>query len=239
MKIAVATVAIGARYGEAVRLGIESKVDYCDRNGYTFIYQDVALCDRPHSWSKIPLLQQHIGNFDVIFWSDADVLITNPHCRLEDILAHYPALEREVLLLTRDSADNVNAGNFFLFNRPQTSSVLAKIWNQEQFTDHPWWESKAVMHLLETDPEFAALVHVEASRPNLFNAYIHVGDPARNYRDGDLLLHFAGVGDSDRIEQLMRHHHAHTRVTAPPPAVQGRPDGAGWVRALMSRFRGP
>jgi hypothetical protein len=35
MKIAVATVAIGARYGEAVRLGIESKVDYCDRNGCT------------------------------------------------------------------------------------------------------------------------------------------------------------------------------------------------------------
>jgi hypothetical protein len=63
-------------------------------------------------------------------------------------------------------------------------------------------------------------------------------DPARNYRDGDLLLHFAGVGDSDRIEQLMRHHHAHTRVTDLPRAVQGRRDG-GWVRALVSRFRGP
>lgn len=212
MKIALATLAVGARYQRAVRLGLKSKQHYCRRHGYDFIFRNQPFSNRPPSWDKIQLLLDTIDRFDVVFWSDADVLIVNPERRLEDIINPYHLSDEKIILISRDSAGNVNAGNFFVFNRPNTKSLLMQIWRQEQFIDHGWWENKAIMHLLETDPAFAAAVHVEEIRSNLFNAYCHVGDPARNYRAGDLLLHFAGVGDVNKVERMMKYHYLHTRT---------------------------
>jgi hypothetical protein len=211
MKIAVATLAVGSRYQGAVRLGIKSKVHYCRRHGYEFIYREAPYTDRQPSWDKIPLLSENIDRFEVIFWSDADVLIVNPARRLEDIIGMFDLAENKAILIARDSADNVNAGNFFMFNRPSAQELLMKIWQQDQFIHHEWMENQAIIHLLETDPKFASAVHIEERAPNIFNAYCHVGEPARNYRSGDLLLHFAGVRDPEKIEEMMKHHYLHTR----------------------------
>jgi galactosyl transferase GMA12/MNN10 family len=180
MKIAVATLAVGFRYQRAVRLGIKSKDHYCRRHGYEFIYREVPFTDRAPSWDKIPLLSENIDRFEVIFWSDADVVIVNSTRRLEDIIGMFALGEDKAILIARDSADNVNAGNFFLFNRPSTQELLTKIWQQDQFIHHVWLENQAIIHLLESDPEFASAVHIEERNPNIFNAYCHVGDPARN-----------------------------------------------------------
>jgi len=85
MRIALATLAIGEQFRKAVKPGLDSKQEYCDLHDYDFVLgtEDVYDTDRPPAWSKINLVRKILGDYDVVFLSDADVVITNPLVSLE------------------------------------------------------------------------------------------------------------------------------------------------------------
>ena len=68
---------------------------------------------------------KEIPRFDYIFWSDGDVIITNPKLSFDDMLSRYPVTEKTTFLITRDSVGNINTGNFFVFNRPNSGAAPA------------------------------------------------------------------------------------------------------------------
>jgi len=213
MKIAVVTFLVGPDYKRWMEPGLQSKRDWCARHGYDFHCGGDVVWDRsrPISWSKVLYFRQFLDSgYDYIFVSDADVLITNPNLKIEDVIL--PQLGEKDLLWTKDECGNLNAGHLFLrcSARDWIRSYFDLVWKQEDLIHHIWWENAAMIKVLETHPDHAA--HVATCKESwLFNAYLFgptgktVDPPRRLWKEGDLLIHFAGVYHGSMIHTMMKY----------------------------------
>ena len=203
MKIALLTLAIGEKYREAVKIGINSKIDYCGKNNYTFILGGEEIYDRsrPIAWSKIKLIEKYINDYDYIFCSDADVVIMNDNIKLEDLISKY--MTNSIKLLVTKDWQNINTGNIIVKNCSQMKKLLVDIYKQTQFINHGWWEQASFIYLYYNNSYIREYTKV-LTDSHLINAYIiNFGDnylPDNNkYRTGDLLIHFAGIVDINKF----------------------------------------
>ena len=212
MKIAVVTFAVGADYKRAMAPGLASKQAWCTRHGYDFHCGGDSVWDRsrPIPWSKLLYLQSFLHDYDYLFVSDADVLITNPVVRIEDVIL--PELGTKDLLWTLDACDHLNSGNMLLrcSARSWIRSFFDLVWKQEDLIHHIWWENAAMIQVLQTVPDHAA--HVATCNQSwLFNAYLFgptglaVDSSRRLWVEGDLLIHFAGVYRGSKINTMMKY----------------------------------
>lgn len=215
MKFALVSLVVGEAYSKAVSLATKSKREYCKLHGYDFILEDgtnMPHTDRPIPWLKIPLIRGVLPNYDYVFWSDGDAMVVNYRTRFEDMFRDFLYSDKH-MVITRDAAGNMNMGNFLLRNCSWSVSLLDKIWEQEQFIDHPWWENAAFIHLMETralieDRSIADRVAVVSNRDYPFNSYPHLND----YKEGDFIVHFAGVASDphqglSKLESLIVAHY--------------------------------
>lgn len=212
MKIAVVTFVVGPDYKRWMEPGLQSKRDWCARHGYDFHYGGDAVWDRsrPIPWSKLLYLQSFLNKYDYLFVSDADVLITNPSLKIEDVIL--PQLGEKDLLWTMDACDHLNSGNMLLrcSARDWIRSYFDLVWKQEDLIHHIWWENAAMIKVLETRPDHA--VHIATCKESwMFNAYLFgptgktVDPPRRLWKEGDLLIHFAGVYHGSMIHTMMKY----------------------------------
>lgn len=211
-RIAILTFAVGADYKRAMEPGMASKRAYAARHGYAFHEGGEDVWDRkkPIPWSKIRFIQKYIDQYDYVFWSDGDVVITNPNIRIEDLLI--PLLpEGKDMLWCRDACGNLNNGNVLFRGRSAWSKdFLERAYNQPELTHHIWWDNAAFILLYETVAADRAKIETceDSAR---FNAYLFdrtnkaEGEAAfgRLYRPGDFLVHFAGVYDMWNIHRFM------------------------------------
>ena len=212
MKIAVITFLVGPDYKRWMDPGIQSKREWCARHGYDFHCGGETVWDRtrPIPWSKLLYLQQFLKDYDYLFVSDADVLITNPALKIEDVIL--PQLGTKDLLWTMDACDHLNSGNMLLrcSARDWIKDYFDTVWAQEDLIYHIWWENAAMIKVLELFPEHA--MHVATCKESwLFNAYLFgptrktIDPPRRLWQEGDLLIHFAGVYNGPKIHALMKY----------------------------------
>lgn len=212
MKIAVITFLVGPDYKRAMELGIQSKRDWCLKHGYDFHCGGEAVWDRtrPIPWSKLLYLQSFLKDYDYLFISDADVLITNPDLKIEDVIL--PQLGEKDLLWTMDECGHLNSGNMLLrcSAKDWLQDYFDLVWKQEDLIHHIWWENAAMIKVLETHPDHAK--HVATCNQSwLFNAYLFgptgltIDPPRRLWQKGDLLIHFAGVYRAPKIHRLMQY----------------------------------
>jgi len=204
-KMIIATLAIGEDFKRSLAPALKSKVDYATRHGYNYIQGGKEVWDRtkPIAWSKVPFI---IGILEkapegaLIFLSDADVLITNPALRLEDHVV--PLLDSSKdLLMTLDACNNLNSGNMILRNTAWQRDFWRRVGEQKDLTYHIWWENAAIIKLLKTVPSDSEKIQITEDCRR-FNAYLE-GLPERpTWVPGDFLVHFAGVYDLKRMEQL-------------------------------------
>jgi len=199
MDIAVVTLVAGKEYSKAVRLATKSKEDYSKIHGYDIIVGNDTDVDnsRPVAWSKIPLLRRLLPGYDFVFWSDADAMFVDYQRRLEEFFSGFIASDK-MMVVTKDAKNHVNTGNFLLRNNLWSLSLLDEIWQQNQFINHGWWDNAAFIHLLGLHPRIAQKVAVVPNHHLPFNSYPHHND----YVEGDFIVHFAGVHDLSRLEQL-------------------------------------
>jgi hypothetical protein len=206
MRILVLTLAIGADYKKNLVKALESKRAYCARHGYEYIQAEEESWDRTRSiaWSKVKVWKKYAAmkdKYDYIWISDADVYITNLNLKLEDhVLPLLP--DNKDLLLTYDSCQHVNSGNMILRTGDWAVDFCQRVWDQEQFLCHIWWENAAICHLMATSPSDMLKIEctMEAYR---FNAYLQGVHGTRLWQPGDLLVHFAGVYDAVKMAELM------------------------------------
>ena len=136
-----------------------------------------------------------------MFLSDADVLITNPELRLEDLAV--PLLpDGKDLLMTIDACGHLNSGNMLMRNSAWLRDWWRRVGEQRDLTYHIWWENAAMIKLLETVPADLAMVAITAEHWR-FNAYLRglPGQPL--WEPGCLLVHFAGVYDVQEMQRLI------------------------------------
>lgn len=203
----IATLAIGEDFKRALAPALASKAAYAARHGYQYREGGKEVWDRtkPIAWSKVPFVLQILQNAPdgaLIFLSDADVLLTNPDLRLEDHVA--PLLDdSKDLLMTLDACNNLNSGNMLLRNTAWQRDFWRRVGEQTELTYHIWWENAAIIKLLKTVPGDSEKIQITEDCRR-FNAYLE-GIPGRPlWVPGDFLVHFAGVYDLKRMEELQR-----------------------------------
>lgn len=155
---------------------------YCRSRGYPLHYATDAGTDRPASWGKIPLLQRHLSDHDWLWWADADLVVTAPERRLEELTDGATG----DLLICEDH-NGINCGSFLLRNCPWSHDFLRRVWETAEGWEHTWWEQWAIMSLLAESTEDSSRVQIVRKRR--LNSY-----PA-DWRPGDFVLHTPGVAD--------------------------------------------
>jgi len=120
---------------------------YAEKQGYAFtehteaIYKEMA-----PAWSKIPAVSMALigTENDWVVWVDADIKITDPSVRLEDIWPKDPKLE---IVFSQDK-DGLCSGFFGVRRTYRTLGIFLEALNRHSFTEDAWpWEQKALKDL--------------------------------------------------------------------------------------------
>jgi len=201
----ILTLAIGEDFRKALGPALDSKRAYAAKHGYTYLQGGEEFWNRekPIPWSKIDFVLDVLGKLpegELVFLSDADVLITNPDLRLEDQVSTLLPAEKD-LLMTIDACGHINSGNMLMRNSPWLRDWWQRVAQQVDLLYHIWWENAAMIRLLETVPADLARTEITAEHIR-FNAYLRglPGQPL--WTPGCFLVHFAGVYSPKEMEKL-------------------------------------
>jgi hypothetical protein len=203
--ITVLTLAIGADFRKGVAGALAGKEEWCRRHGYRWVLggEEHWDRDRPIPWSKVGFVLAELAALPegaLVFLSDADVWITNPAVRLEDIAVPLLPAGKD-LLMTIDACGHINSGNMLMRNTVWLRDWWRRVGEQRDLTYHIWWENAAMIRLLET--EAGDLAHTEITGEHWrFNAYLRGLPGQRLWAPGDLLVHFAGVYQVEEMQRL-------------------------------------
>ena len=192
-KFAVCSLAIGAQYKESIKWCCTSQEMHANRHGYPRITDEtVFVQSRDATWSKIPLLQKYLPDYEYVMWIDGDVLITNQERKIEEFI---DLLEPDKFLLIGRDFQGLNAGVFVMRNCPLALEFLADAWKREELARVLFHEQTAMTDLLAT-PKYAGRAHIIPHRfINIINAYDYRMDPRVHWTPGDFCIHFAGIKD--------------------------------------------
>ncbi|KAJ7522961.1 hypothetical protein O6H91_18G032800 [Diphasiastrum complanatum] len=211
-----------------VDLVTPNKKSYVQRHGYDFIdASDLLDKSRPPSWSKILAVRKHLANFDWIFWTDADSLVTNPSIALEDIIGSIVGnanFEDMPDLIVTEDVTGVNAGMFFVKNSKWSEVFLDIWWNQTSFI-RPFGHFKsgdndALKFLLKNMapkekekhvriPHMQCVFNSNLWRPS-FRSSHRLVTLTRTvwqgvYSKGDFMVHLAGLNDKKKwIQKILQ-----------------------------------
>ena len=205
MKITVLTLAIGEDFKRALSPALESKEEWCKKQGYRYIQGGEEFWDRsrPIPWSKVGFVLSVLRDLPegaLVFLSDADVMITNTEKRIEDVALPLLSASKD-LLMTIDACGNLNSGNMLMRNTAWLRDYWRRVGEQDDLLYHIWWENAAMIKLLETVPDDFAKTEITAEHWR-FNAYVQGRPGQRLWAPGDLLVHFAGVYDLEEMKKL-------------------------------------
>ena len=213
-RFAILTLAIGADFRRDLADCLASKESYAVKHGYTYIQAGEEFWDRsrPIAWSKIPFLLDFLktkaADYDYIWFSDADVYMTNPNTPLIAISSQMPATAD--LLLNVDAWTNVNSGNMLMrLGSTSTSSATAwlidyfqRVWNRTNDLYHIWYENKAMIDEYEERPSDKAHIFLNKNH-KLFNAYLNGREGEPLWEPADFLVHFAGIYNTTIMKQAI------------------------------------
>ena len=85
LNIGLFSLVIGDEYKNKMKLGIDTKVNYCKKWNYN-LHMDEDIFDkiRPIPWYKIKLLERYVGVYDIMMWIDGDTIIMNDEYTLDE-----------------------------------------------------------------------------------------------------------------------------------------------------------
>ncbi|KAK9325261.1 galactosyl transferase GMA12/MNN10 family-domain-containing protein [Lipomyces orientalis] len=199
----------------------ENREEYCAFHDYTYQFSNISQFQREGRiavWNKIPAVQ---NAFDInpdaewVWWLDMDIiimtplqdlasLVLNPDSMLEQIAYDAPiklgnekpsgvTVSRDVdpskidLIIAQDHA-GVNAGSM-LFRRSDWTFSFLDMWVDPVYVDRFRNEQDALSHIILQHEKIRE--HVGFVPQRVINAY-SVGGNEMGWRDGDILVHFAG-----------------------------------------------
>lgn len=220
MKILVLTGYCGERFYRAGALSANNKNEYAAKHGYDFFCLRSTYCDYkdPVSWLKIEWIQKNLKNYDWIFWSDADSVITNQEIKLEDIINNkftrptkinvspgpepisidLPRLKESNYIVAYDDYSPC-MGNFLIKGKGADRSglFLELILNlKSKYYNDPIWDNRAQDYLFSIN-DCHILEYVDFVPQKALNSGIH------QWTKGDFVLHFYATSEKWRLEKLI------------------------------------
>ena len=202
----ILTFAIGVDYRKSLKKALESKRIYANKHDYKYIEANEESWDRtrPVAWSKVDLVLTHLNKLpdgELGWLSDAGVLITNMDLKIEEHVL--PLLPKEKdLLFIYDACHHLNSGNVLMRNSPWLRDFWTRVNNRTEFTYHIWWENMAMIKIMEENKKDQDKIQV-TDQHKRFNAYIMGLPDEPLWEQGDFLVHFAGIYDSDKMRRFI------------------------------------
>ncbi len=176
---------------------------YAVRHGYDLVTRtDVdGIGTRPPAWGKVALVRGLLERYDVVVWIDVDAVIVDP---TDDIAAvRWP----RPIHLVHHVIDGVvipNAGVFVMRRCRSSLRLLERIWHDERWIDHRWWENAALIAAVGGDGDVGLTTRRSRLRARgVFGELDHRWNsippcPAPQ----PAIVHLAGVSHSERVAQL-------------------------------------
>lgn len=138
-------------------------------------------------WEKIPIIRDHLSDYDWLMWIDADAMVMNHSIRLERIIDG--AYENAHLIITRD-LEGLNAGVFLLKNCTESYKFLDEVDSEKkEFLDHRYPEQEAMQYCLH----HLGTAYVPMWLLNQFWC---------TWMPGDFIVHHAGGSVEDKVKGL-------------------------------------
>jgi hypothetical protein len=193
MKIAVCSLSVGENYRNITQYGIDTRRNYCEKHGYTFIEEESAVDWTRHlAWSKIPLILKHLSSYDFLVWMDADSFVMNDTYKLEDFITRLLG-DKDLMYTTGHNW--VNTGVFFVKNTP-----FMKLFFQEAYkhTDQICWEQGAIDYLWRINWNNCKEKIIIVQNQVEFNSFWDL------FSWGQFILHFPGCGEPNRPKESLR-----------------------------------
>jgi len=203
----ILTLAIGNDYRKALRKALESKQLYANKHGYTFLQGGEEYWDRhrPIAWSKVGFLLSILNKLEdgqLVWLSDADVLITNLELKIEDhVLPLLPP--NKDLLFIYDACHHLNSGNVLMRNSKWLRDYWTRVNLRTDCTYHIWWENMAMIKELEENSGDQEKIQITKEHKK-FNAYLMGKEGEPLWEPKDFLVHFAGIYNPGKMETLIQ-----------------------------------
>jgi len=107
---------------EYVKCHNESVTNYCNKHGYTYIFQKKYNSNLPIYWHKLLFVRDHLSEYDYVMWLDSDTIIYDDNIRLEVLLN-----DKHIYLGSTYPGtifSEYNAGIFIIRNSPEGHSFI-------------------------------------------------------------------------------------------------------------------
>lgn len=189
MKIAMVTMVTPAV--AELEPSIPNKQDYCAAQGHALVVgREVLDATRHPVWTKMHLLKRHLPDYDWLFWSDADAVVTDFGRSLGGVLQQARSLGEADLYVAKDRF-GMNFGHFFLRNCPGSFRLIDLALARTDTLAHTWQEQEAVVRILRETPDVLRVAYVPQ---RLFNSYPAEMNCGAAWRPGDFICHCPGEG---------------------------------------------
>lgn len=217
MNILVLTGYCGDRFSRAGSLSAANKNEYAAKHGYDFLCLRSTYCGYkdPVSWLKIEWIQKNLKNYDWIFWSDADSVITNQEIKLEDIINNKFVRPESVMVSPEVHSISVKLpellqssyiiayddyspcmGNFLIKNTVWSEKFIVEILRlKEKYYNNTIWDNRAQDYLFSEAPSMMGCVDFVPQKA--LNSGIF------QWTKGDFMLHFYATAEKWRLEKLI------------------------------------
>jgi len=224
LKIGLLTVVTNGDYYNLYEDAFFIKKNYCKYHNYDFIFDSIERNKYPKGkgWIKIYKLIEVLRNYDYVFLSDADVVITNRDIRIEDIIDRYK--NDDTFMFVTTDFNSINSGNIIFKNCDTTFKFLKDLLDindnpirnsvDTYFKPFGVYEQPSIIYLLNTNkkyydnckiiPQFELNSYTDLfailKQENILNEINHTKNRT-NWKEGDFLIHFAGI-NKEKFNQL-------------------------------------
>ena len=198
----ICTLAVGPHVDllEIVRPSLER---YALRHGYDLVVRTgtSGLNGRPPSWGKVALVRGLLDRYDVVVWIDVDAVIVDPS---RDIAPTGPRRPMHLVTHVIGGVPIPNAGVFVMHRSPTAVRLLERIWHDERWIHHRWWENAALIAAVGGDGDVGLTTRRSRWRARRLLGPLHPRwNSIPTCPDPDpAIMHLAGVPHAERIERL-------------------------------------
>ena len=184
--------------------------EYCKERGYDFFVESERLSDRSPQWDKVAIAEKYIDDYDLIFWIDADAMITRFDVKIEEFLE-----DGKWFFICDDTPNRgykcqqsytLNTGGFLLDTRgrkPLIKRFVKRWWHLGELLNlqHRCWHEQTAINILVFELHEFNIDDMKIYPVDAFNSQFA---PQNTHREKKFVLHALGSSLKVRVELITK-----------------------------------
>ena len=187
----------GCSFQKLADLTQPSLIEYAKVHGYDYYFQDSNFnTNLKIGWERYTITLDRFGDYEWIFYVDADATIMNHTIRIENIIDN-----NYDIMVARNSISKdwtgINTGVIFFKNSQWTKDFLNFLLTKTHLHNTWGFEQSALIEAYINN-EMDCQKHIKITKNRLFNSYMHQWYEEDRFRPSDFVCHCCGTSNSYR-----------------------------------------